>query len=86
MLNVDFLWHAPEIFHKAERQRPNGLMDQLTSEKNKVKVKSIITMVLLLIDLNPSHESYSYSTLIHITGQAKHLNAEIPCITFDQRL
>ena len=34
-----------------------------------------------LIDLNPSDESCIYSTLIHITDQAKYLNVEIPCVT-----
>ena len=48
MLNVDLLWHTPEIFYKAERQssRPtwNDLIDQITSERAN-SPKSNITML-----------------------------------------
>ena len=88
VLNVDLLWHTSGIFHKAERQRSrpnwNGFMEQLTYEKIN-SPKSTITM-LPLIDLNPSDESCIYSTLIHIINQAKYLNIETPCVTFDQPL
>ena len=48
MLNVDLLWHTPEIFYKDERQssRPNwnDLIDQITSERAN-SPKSNITML-----------------------------------------
>ena len=47
--------------------------------------KSTFTM-LPLIDLNPIDESCIYSTLIHTINQAKYLNIETPCVTFDQPL
>ena len=88
VLNAGLLWHTSGIFHKAERQRPrpnwNGFMDQLTSEKTN-SPKSTIAM-LPLIDLNPSDESYIYSTLIHTIDRTKYLSIEIPSVTFDQPL
>ena len=42
--------------------------------------------VLPIIDLNPNDLSCIYSTLTFISTQAKLLNIEIPCITFDQTL
>ena len=42
--------------------------------------------MLPLINLNTSNENCIYSTLIHITDQAKYLNIEIPCVTFGQPL
>ena len=76
--NVDLLWHASEIFHKADRQRPrpnwNGLMDHLNSEKTK---KSIITM-LPMTEYNPRDESCIYSVPFCIIQRAKRLSIEIP--------
>ena len=55
-VNVDLLWHTSQIFYKAERQREipkwNGLMGQLSSEKNKKiqNPKSTITIYNVTAD------------------------------------
>ena len=36
--------------------------------------------------MNPNDEHYIYSTLIFIIKQAKQLNVQAPCVTFDQPL
>ena len=36
--------------------------------------------------MNPNDEHCIYSTLIFITEQAKQLNVQVPCVTFDQPL
>ena len=41
---------------------------------------------LPIIDLNPSDGSCIYSTLLFIEEQAKLLNVNTPCVTFDQPL
>ena len=42
--------------------------------------------MLPLIYLNPSDGSCTHSTLVYTNDQAKHLNIEIPYVTFDQPL
>ena len=69
----------------AARLTPNwsGFMQNLTGRKR--KQKDHITF-LPIIDLNPNDEHCIYSTLINIIEQAKQLNVQVPCVTFDQPL
>jgi len=41
---------------------------------------------LPIVDMNPSDKSCVLSTLLFIVNQAKLLNIEMPCVTFDQPL
>ena len=43
-------------------------------------------LLLPIIDLSPSDESCTYSTLIYIQRQTERLDIPTPCITFDQPL
>ena len=85
----DLLWHSGWIFSRAELPRPNwsGLLQQVFFLLVIViSPLSLKFFYLPIIDLNPSDETYIYSTLNYVQSQARMLNIPAPCITFDQPL
>ena len=82
-VGYDYFWYS-SIF--AARLTPNwsGFMQDLIG-KNVPKQKDHITL-LPTIDMNPNNEQCIYSTLMFIIEQAKQLNVQVPCVTFDQPL
>ena len=86
-VNTDLLWHCGWAFQDVEKPRPgwSGFMQHIFSGEHNVTEKSE-TLLLPIIDLNPSDETCIYSTLKYIQNQAVELNIPTPCITFDQPL
>ena len=75
------------MFSSAEHPRPNwsGFMQHVFSSNHNISSKSEV-LFLPIIDLSPSDNTCIYSTLNYVHKQAKKLNIQSPCITFDQPL
>lgn len=81
----DQLWHAAGLFSTAEEPRPNwnGFMQDVSKGGHAPKSK---TVMLPIINLNPTNEACVYSTLQFVIEQSKRLGIVTPSITFDQQL
>ena len=86
-INYDLIWHAGWFSRSLATHRPNwnGFMQKATSNGSNEEDKATISF-LPIIDLNPSDENCIFSTLSFIMEQAKQMNIEVPCVTFDQPL
>ena len=80
--NINLLWHASHFFKKL-RPGWSGFMSDVTTGNHDGKAD--ITM-LPIINMDPTDMSCVYSTLMFINDQAKKLNVDTPCVTFDQPL
>ena len=56
---------------------------QKATSKNSNVVHTASISFLPIIDLDPSDENCIFSTLSFIKEQAKQMNIEVPCVTFD---
>ena len=85
-IKCSILWHTGRFTSSPENPRSSwsGFMQAIT-DVSVCKQKSLVSF-LPIIDLNPSDESCIYSTLLFIEEQAKQLNVNTPCVTFDQPL
>ena len=87
-LNYNFLWHYGWFSSSDSHPRPNwsGFVQNAIST-NKVFSKQTKSSIefLPIIDLNPSNETYIYSTLSFVIKEASRFHV-VPCITFDQPL
>jgi len=84
-VNDDLLWHVGWYFRDESDPRPNwsGFMRDLSTGSH---LPAADIRLLPIIDLNPSDRSCVLSTLLFVISQAKRLNMETPCVTFDQPL
>ena len=87
-INHDLVWHAGWFSRSLSTHRPNwnGFMQKPTNKNSNSKVNKASISFLPIIDLNPSDENCIFSTLSFIIEQAKQMNIEVPCVTFDQPL
>ena len=85
--NHDLIWHARWFTRSLSTHRPhwNGFMQKATSKNSNV-VNTASISFLPIIDLNPSDENCIFSTLSFVIEQAKQMNSEVLCVTFDQPL
>lgn len=60
-------------------------MQHVFSSDHTISPKSEV-LFLPIIDLSPSDDTCIYSTLNYVQSQARKLNMQSPCITFDQPL
>lgn len=83
----DLLWHSGWMFSSAEHPRSSwsGFMQHVFSSDHTISPKSEV-LFLPIIDLSPSDDTCIYSTLNYVQSQARKLNMQSPCITFDQPL
>ena len=65
-LCTDLLWHSGWIFSK-QKPRPNwsGFMQHIFSDDQNSTPRSVV-LFLPIMDLNPSDETWIYSTLIYV--------------------
>lgn len=84
---MDLVWHAGWFFSDSDHPRPNwsGFMQDICTPAADFSPAADIRM-LPIIDINPNNMSCIYSTLSFVEQQAKQLNMETACITFDQPL
>lgn len=84
-LAYDLAWHYGWFCCNENKPRPNwsGFMQHATISTTEFLPKAEIHM-LPVIDMNPNDLSCIYSTLCFLELQAKHLNMETACVTFDQ--
>ena len=85
VMKLNLVWHSSWLFRDALRHPTNwgGYMQKVCTGEH----SACATIEMLpIIDLNSSDETCIYSTLLFIEKQAKKLNIETPCITFDQPL
>ena len=82
--SLEILWHSSLLFGTDDK-RPNWsrFMQEHSSDEHPPDSK---TLMLPIINLNPSDDNCIYSTLLFIHNQAKILNIETPAVTFDQAL
>ena len=78
---VDLLWQMGYFFKK-QQHHWSGFMQRHNGEH---PAKATLDF-LHIINLNPSDESWIYSTLLFVEQQAQQLNVPSPCITVDQPL
>ena len=84
-LRSDLLWASGWVFQLQDRQRPNwsGFMQHVYKSPS-TEVSNIT--LLPIIDMNPSDSTCIYSVLCFVESQAKLLNIDTACVTFDQPL
>jgi len=84
-LNADLLWLIRWYFRVESEPRSNwsGFMQDVTVGEHPPCAD---IRLLPVIDMNPGDRSCILSTLLFIVNQAKLLNLETPCVTFDQPL
>jgi len=82
-INLDLLWKAGWYFCGESEPRPSwsGFMQNVVLAEHHSPTN---IHFLPIIDMHPSDKSLS--TLLFIINQAKLLNIETPCVTFDQPL
>jgi len=82
---LDVLWHAGWFFRGVDDPRPNwsGFMQDVVVGEH---LPPADIRILPIIDVNPGDRSCMLSTLLFIQDQAKKLDIDTPCVTFDQPL
>jgi hypothetical protein len=86
-IKLDLLWNVGWYFRGEDAPRPHwsSFMQDVTSGSGIHPPVADIRM-LPIIDLNPSDKSCILSTFLFVCNQAKLLDIEVPCVTFDQPL
>ena len=84
-ISLSLIWHAMGMSRCLLERRPNwsGFMQSVSEVAQSIPSE---TLLLPIIDLKSTDESYIYSTLTFIQDQASRLNFVTPCITFDHPL
>jgi hypothetical protein len=83
-LNLDLVWQTGGFFTDEQHPRPNwsGFMQDVTVPFGQFAPAADIRM-LPIIDVNPNDRNCIYSTLRYVETEAKRLNMQTACITFD---
>jgi len=85
LVALDLVWHAGYYFQDDFGARPNwaGFMADVSQPCDSFQPACDFRM-LPIIDVNPNDMSCIFSTLAFVEKQAKRLNMDTACITFDQ--
>lgn len=84
-MNLELIWHSGWFFSDATNPRPNwcGFMQDISAG---AFLPAADIRMLPIINLISNDYSCIFSTLTFVEQQARSLNIEVPCITFDQPL